>query len=204
MPTQNRQLSQVGSYLVTVSDLTPKTTGEMTQGTGVADTVPSLASSSPLIVYAPIAIFFLIFIIALSIQITHRILDAKKFVTAVVIALFFASAPMTLTYIQEGIKTRSNASPDQVPKNIRVLPVSKSAIRIYWDTDATISGGVRIDSAPLSDKSTVVIGDGGFKTKNHSVLYTQFQSGLTYNMEILSGTVWYTDSGNPIHFLIPR
>lgn len=85
-----------GNYYAQVSALTPKEAVAATEiPPGVANT-PLSYLFSPFLLYASIVFFFVLFALALIVQIIARVIDLKKTVTTLVVAFVVASIPLTL------------------------------------------------------------------------------------------------------------
>lgn len=193
----NRPTTQA-SYYFTVFALTPK------QATAAQESTQPQPQSQPawlppLYVYAPFLLFFALFLGAFGIQLIGKIRSFKRITAAFIIALFAASIPLVLTQVREGTGFRSRASADEVPQNVQIAQNSRDSVYISWTTAVERIGAVRIGPAPLTEQnSTVMIGDLGNRVKNHSLKLENLNPNLEYEMEILSGTLWYTDKGEPI------
>lgn len=163
--------------------------------------LPSVATSK-IVIFGPIIIFILLFIAAFGIQIVGRILNRKQIISALVIALMFASIPTVLNSLQNGVRFIQYASPDEIPKNVKVKQSGVNSVLISWQTDAEKIGGVRIAPNPYSrEKQKFYIADYGKIQKIHQVEIGRLDKGL-YMFEIFSGTSWFNIDGNFLQFEI--
>lgn len=206
-PTQNiffsansaDQLSQNYSVIQSLT-LKDKSVGEL--AAPVISDNPALSFLySPLLFYGSVALFFLLFLGAIGIQLLTRVLDWKKTATTFVVALMLAILPMSVRVALNVTSLQTRASPDEVPHNVRTTQLTTRSEIITWETDAFKVGAVRF--APpslLSESSTTVIADGGKRTQKHTARIENLEQGGAYEFEILSGSQWYTNDGQSLRF----
>lgn len=191
--------SKNGNYYETVYALTPK------EQTGATQALPDHQNSlpvGPLVAFAPIIIFFALFIGAFGIQVLQKAMSVKRTISALVIALLVASTPYILGSVRDGVGYRPKAGPEEVPRQVNEL-VAGSNLTVTWFTDAETLGAVRIGTLPLKeDSARVVIADGGRKTREHRVVITNLPPG-GYEFEIYSVSRWYDNRGEPLKVVIP-
>lgn len=190
------------TYYSAVSALTAKPATHETTAAVVPDSVipPVL---SPLVTYAPLLLFFALFVSAFGIQLINRIRDARRLVTAFAIAFFAASIPSVLSVMQQRTFVQTRAGPDEIPRNVRIS-VAPGQAEIRWQTGVANVGAVRVSRAPLDERqSTLYIADNGSSVTEHHVLVESLQTGMAYEFEVLSGTEWYDYNGVPLKFVLP-
>lgn len=192
----------INSYYTSVYALTPKVeVNQSAQATQSASPVSSNLAS--IAIFAPLFIFFVLFLSVLGLQLIRKARTIKNISTAVLIAFIAASIPLVLPAIERQTLYQAKAGPDEVPRYIRIVPATPSKVLVLWTTDAEKIGAVRYSISPFSETtSTVVFGDNGIKTIDHTVQLDRLQKGKEYDLEIFSGTTWYTEKGKPIRFLM--
>jgi len=185
------------NYYFTVYALTPKeATSDQQQEQIEAQVLQESPLLPSLMVYAPFLLFFALFIGAFGIQVVNKAWTLKRTMIALVIALFAASIPFALSTMQQGSLYQAKAGPDEVPRNVRIQQLSRTNTLVTWDTEADKIGAVRVGLAPLTDQTgKIVIGDLGKQVKVHTVHLEDLKLGSDYELEIFSGTTWYTDNG---------
>jgi len=189
-----------GNYYLTVHALTPKVAPQ-TEARASDRSMPAPGISAPWLLFVPFLVFFAVFIAVFGMQVANKTWNMRRTVTALVLALFAAAIPYVLTSVREGTGFQSKAGPDEVPRNVRVAPLSTSSVLVVWETDADKVGAVRYGLPPLSAQgSTVVIGDVGKKVTRHTVKLDNLKPRAAYDFEIFSGTIWYSDNGKPLTF----
>lgn len=189
----------IGSYYYKVFALTPKESQEVTQQALQVEQGPLSQYFPVLATYAPFILFFALFVGAFGIQMLSKTKTIKRIFTAFVIALFAASVPFVLTATREGVDLRSKAGPGETPQNLKIIQDSPTSALVTWNTTEDKVGAVRMSAAPYDEKnSSVAIGDAGRQVKVHSIRLNNLSRRGTYELEILSGTLWYTDNGNPL------
>jgi hypothetical protein len=194
-----------GKYYLSVFALTPKTTTTEndTQNQAGQAGIP-MQTVSPLYIYLPFIIFFLLFIAAFGILTMNRIWNLKRSITSLVVALIIASIPYIVSTIQNGVGFQSNASPNEIPRNIRVVKNINNAIVIMWDTDVGQIGAIRYNYLPLSNKpATILIESNGLASKIHAIKIADLIPGQ-YILEIFSGNHWYDNHGIPLQFNVEK
>ncbi|MEK7166690.1 MAG: hypothetical protein AAB874_07820 [Patescibacteria group bacterium] len=196
---QNDQLA--AEHFATLMALTPKeqqTTSKIPVG---VENTPLTLLFSPWLIYGSIGIFFAFFLGAIIVQIINKSLDMRRTLTSLTVALVIASLPLTLKTALQITSLQTRAGPDEIPRNVKIEPVDNETAHITWDTDALKVGSVRFGPTPMNIKTaTVVIADGGKRMRLHGAELKKLQKGVIYDVEILSGSEWYSDNGVPIKF----
>ncbi len=197
------QNTTAGSYYSSIQALTAKDVQATTQNGG-ANVAPDLSFLfSPYILYACLAIFFTLFIGALVVQIKNHVLDWKRAATSLTVALLLALTPLTIRSLLQTTVLQSQASPDEVPKNVTVYQITANTVQISYETDAQKTGAVRYGLAPLSEsQSLTAVADSGAKRQKHLVILNNIRPAVVYEYEILSGSKWYTNKGKSMQFII--
>lgn len=188
-------------YFASVAELSAKTEGN-TQTQTIQSQSPQLFDAfDEYLPIAPFVIFGLLFVIAFGIQVANRVKIARSIVTAMTIALFAASIPATLTYLQQGSRQAVNAGPEEVPRNVLVSPGSSDSIVVSWETDAQAIGLVRLGKIPLTaDTGRAYLAKDQQKTRTHTVEIKGMVNNQSYEFEIFSGNTWYDNNGAYITF----
>lgn len=188
------------NYFVTINQLSARNTQDVaTIQEGSPTQYPQWVDE--MIPYTPFILFSALFIAAFGIQVVNRVKTVRSIITAFFIAIFAASIPATLTYIEQGSRQQVKAGPQEVPREIRVSPKSADSILIEWKTDAEHLGMVRIGTKPLTEETgRAYVADNKQKTRVHSVEVPKLIKGETYELEIYSGRAWYDDNGKYIQF----
>jgi hypothetical protein len=193
------------TYFAAMSSLTQKPIGQTSSlSIEEPDTIlpPSL---SPLVTYAPVILFFALFISAFGIQLMRKVRDVKRILTAFAIAFFAASIPTVLTVMQQRSVSQTHAGPDEIPRNIQVTGYNETAAVVVWHTDTGKIGAVRLSKAPYSPENSIMyIADNGREATDHRVILSDLKPGTNYQFEVFSGTAWYDHNGTPIRFLFPK
>lgn len=154
-------------------------------------------------IFGPVVLFFVLFVIALGMQIVNRTLNRKQMVSALILSFIIATIPITLRLTQGNIGFSTRAGPSEIPRNVKVIPAAAGNILISWETDELMMGAVRIGEKPLRDGQTeIIFGDNGVQTSKHTVQVKKLVRSQTYEIEIFSGTRWYTHEGSPIEFIV--
>lgn len=161
---------------------------------------PIDAFIAPMMVYAPIVVFFVVFITAFLVQIVSRIWSWRQAITAAVIAFFFASIPLVLPSIREGTRFESHAGPEEIPREIRIERRLVSSVSVAWRTDASQRGAVRVYEAVERNTSRTIIANAGKTATEHQAIISDLKVGKKYEIEILSGKTWYNDNGTRLSF----
>jgi hypothetical protein len=194
----------VEKYYLALSALTPK--DGLTQISVAGPSGVQQADSTTVVaLFGPVVISFAIFISVLGVFLIGRIRNWRVGVTAFLLAMTLASTPFVLSGLKNGIDERVSASPDEIPRNVRIIPISKTSVQIIWDTDAAKVGAVRIGALPYStEKTRIIVGNSGDKTKVHAVSIFTLTYGQIYECEVLSGTRWYDNGGNRLRFQMDK
>lgn len=188
------------SYLFQVQALAPSES--LIQEQREPSNMPQITSSWTL--FVSVGIFFLVFAAAMGIQIMGKVKERASMVTMLGLALFLASTPFLLSSLQHRTQTRTNAGPEEVPRQVKVRQTNPTSLSVTWHTDALLSGAVRIGASPLDRKNALVfVADSGQMQKSHTVNIEKLTAGQLYEIEILSGSTWYRDNATPIRVLLP-
>lgn len=188
------------NYFVTVQELTAHNTASAKET--VAPTPTQLETTlTPLLPYAPLVLFTLLFVVAFGLLVINRVKTLKNIGTALLLALVTASIPAIISYVGTGTRQTTNAGPDEIPREVRVRADTPTFVVISWHTDAKHTGVVRFGVAPLTTSTArVYIANDQTEVSDHSIRIGGLKPGKTYEFEILSGTTWYDNSGVPIKF----
>jgi hypothetical protein len=190
------------NYFVTVNQLSARNAPQTSEELAQTKTVVSTSSLAPYMPFASLALFILLFVAAFGIQVTNGVRNARHVITAFTIALFAASIPLILSYIQLGTGQTVRAGPEEIPRNVRVIQLSKNSSRISWNTDAPRIGVVRIGEVPMTEiNSRIVVANERQSVQEHIVDVPGLMDGHRYEFEILSGHTWYDNNGRFIQFL---
>ena len=127
-------------YFATVNELSAKVEAKTQEETTQTQTPSRFEALTQYVPLAPFVLFALLFVVAFGIQVVNRVKTAKSIVTAVMIAIFAASIPATLTYIETGARQEVKAGPQEIPRNLLVGPGSSDSIVVTWETDAQAIG----------------------------------------------------------------
>ena len=191
---------QIANHYAAISALTPKDRTEQVPKI-ISDNPAYSFLFSPLLGYGVIILFFGLFLGAIAIQLFYRILDFKKGITTLVVALMLATLPLGVRFALEQTNLPTHASPDEIPRVIQLTQLSANSLSVSWQTQVEKSGTVRFSKAPLDETlAQVAIADGGQKTTTHLAKLENLEKGVTYELEILSGGKWYNQNGVPIRF----
>lgn len=170
-----------------------------------AETTPVITESmlaSPYFMYGAIGIFFAVFLGGILYQIIYRVFDWKRSFTALMLAFTLASLPFGLKLVLSQQTLQSRAGPDEVPREVRIEQTKPGTIHISWQTVAARSGSIRYSRAPfVLEKSTVAIAAGGKAGTSHEIILTNLPAGA-YEMEILSGNMWYRNGEQLLQFVV--
>ena len=197
-PSIDPELASIQSYLLKINELTLKSPADKTATSQAVQNPTYNFLLSPNLFYAVILIFFVIFGGALLLQFIYKILDFKRMMMTLVVAILIASSPLVLRSALEMTTLETKAAPEQTPKEVQVSQTSPTSIMVEWTTDTPKLGSVRIGPPPLSEKmSQVIIANNGELTTKHSIEITDIAKG-EYEIEILSGKDWYLDKGQPL------
>lgn len=158
----------------------------------------------PYAMYAPFVISGLLFVIAFGMFFINRIHNWKNITTAFVLALMIAGIPAVLTYVGQGSRQAVKAGPEEIPRNVQVMPAGTTSVLISWQTDAARIGAVQLGKAPLSPVSSrLYLADNRQAVRVHSVQINALERGASYEFELLSGATWYDNGGKYIRFTVP-
>jgi len=186
------------SYYISVFALTPKDTTTETASTEPFQTVPLV---SPMIIWIPFILFFLLFTVSFGLLIINKVWNWKRSVGAMVLALCLAGIPFVVSAIKQGVVTQYQAGSSEYPRRVKVMPKPPDSVIVSWDTDIPTVGAVRLGQSPLiMETAMVFIADNGQKIAKHTVVAENIRSGSVVELEIFSGTRWYNDGGKPLRF----
>jgi hypothetical protein len=193
---------QVEKYYLALSALTPKDVLAQSPVAGPSG-LPLGTDTALLAIIGPAIIFFAIFIAVFGVFLLGRIKNWKMGVTALLLAITLGATPFALNMLKQGTDGSVKASPDEIPRNVRIIPLSKTSVQVVWDTDAEKIGAVRISLSPyLISNARIVVGNSEDKTKLHEITIGNLVTGKTYECEILSGSRWYDNEGKRLVFRI--
>lgn len=191
---------KVSSYLNQVKELTVKDANSLAAPKIISENIAYSLLFSPLIIYGSVVLFFLIFLGAIAVQIIYRMLNWKRTVTALVVAIVIAGIPISVRTALEVTSLQTRASPDEIPKNVQIIQTSASSFTITWETLVAKVGAVKYGKAPLrEDLTDTVIADMGKKSERHTAKIDNLEK-VAYEFEILSGSKWYNNDGKPLKF----
>lgn len=189
------------NYLVTVQSLSPQPVEATEQNPPEFEDNTMSSLFSPYTTYAPVILFFALFISAFGILIIHRVRNWKATFTALVVAALAASIPLVLTTIEQGTRQQALAGPDEVPRRVRIVQRTTDSVTVFWETDAVQYGAVRVGPAPLSEPTSYVyVADMGNKVQSHVVTLPKLDHGIVYEAEVFSGTQWYANGEQLLRF----
>src|SRR3989344_1016938 len=189
------------NYYVTINQLSARNAPEAKEEIVAYPQVPFGDMLVPLIPYAPVFLFVLLFTVAFGMQVVNKIRRARHMMVAILIAFFAASIPTVLNYVQQGTRQEARAGPEEVPRQVRVAPQSPGSVVISWETDAPRVGVVRFGKKPLTNASgRVYIGNDQMSVRMHSVQIDTLTKKQPYQFEIMSGNTWYDNNGKYIEF----
>jgi len=192
------------NYFFTIKQLTAHNTASAHEQIVTPSPSPIVDTLLPLAPYAPFVISGLLFVIAFGMFFMNRIHNWKNVTIAVIVALMIAGIPAILTYIGQGSRQTANAGPEEIPRNVRVAPVSPTSVLISWNTDAARVGAVRFGKVPLTSQAArIYVADNQKPANKHTVEINSLVSKQSYEFEILSGVTWYDNNGKYIRFTIP-
>jgi len=130
-----------------------------------------------------------------------KIRNWRTGVMAVLFASTLAATPFVMDIVKNGTGGFVTASPDETPRNVKIVSVTQSSVQILWDTEKKNIGGVTIDEAPYDvEKARTIIGNSGSKTNIHSVTINGLRRGVIYECEIVSGSRIYDNDGTRLIF----
>lgn len=195
---------EVERYYLALSALTPKDGLTQVSAAGPSG-VPQTDSTAIVALFGPLAIFFAIFVSVFGVFLVGRIRNWRMGVTAFLLAVTLASTPFVLSVLKNGTDGAVRASPDEIPRNVRIVPISNTSVQITWNTDADKIGAVRISSQTYNrEKTRIILGNSGDNTKSHAVTIDKLTYGQSYGCEVLSGTRWYDNVGKRLVFLMGK
>jgi uncharacterized membrane protein len=198
-------LSKVTTYanhLAEIDQLSQRTeTTTQTQTTPSQDAVPT-SVLSPYVVYLPLVLFLLLFITAFGMLVMNKVHSAKNVAVGLVIALFAACIPTTITFLQQSGGQITKAGPNETPRQVVITSKDKESAIVTWMTVANVYGGVRYSLAPYTANRAVYrVSDNAQATTAHAVVIPNLTKGTAYELEIQSGTGWYDNGGTYVRFI---
>lgn len=193
--------SSVANYYSTVLALTPNATQTEASIPQGVDNTPFSLLFSPFLIYGSVILFFALFLGAIVVQIINKTLDMKRTLTSMAVAFVIASIPVSLKTALQVTQLQSRAGADAVPRNVRISQTGLVEMTVEWETQAEKIGSLRFGPAPLIENTAkVVIADMGKKKLKHTARLEGLIPDVDYELEILSGTDWYSDKGKPLKF----
>lgn len=195
---------EVENYYLALSSLTPK--DALTQVPVAGPSGIQQASNAAVVgLFGPFVIFSSIFIAVFGVFLIGKIRNWRMGITAFLLAITLASTPFALSVLKNGTDGRVNASPDEIPRAVKIVPISKTSVQIVWNTDADKIGSVRIGIRPfIEGKTRTIVGNSGAKTKVHAVTIDKLTVGEIYECEVLSGARWYDNGGLRLLFQMAK
>ncbi|OGG04988.1 hypothetical protein A2Z33_06885 [Candidatus Gottesmanbacteria bacterium RBG_16_52_11] len=149
--------------------------------------------------YGPLALFLLLFIAGIGLQVVHRIRSLKQVITAVLLSFAVASIPLLIPLINESTGMQAHARRDRVPRNVSIRQISDTSALVTWETSAETIGAVRIRSyAGVVRPGTIIFADQGVAVRQHTAVIKSLNPQTDYEIDIYSGSDWYDDSGSPL------
>lgn len=189
------------NYLVSVEQLSNRNVPTQDANTTQVLQSPFFGFLAPYVIYAPVALFTLLFACAFGLQLISKVRQAKNILAIFFISLMAAGIPSVLTYVQNGGGQEAKAGPQEAPKVVRVSQSGVDSVKITWNTGAVTIGAIRLSLAPyVLAKASVYIADNGSMTQDHSVIIPHLSQGKEYEFEVLSKGEWYDDNGKYIKF----
>jgi hypothetical protein len=193
-----------GTYYLTVVSLSPKVSAQ--SNTADEAQPPSLIPNIPMdVVWAPVAVFLILFISTFTVMITGRIFSWKRAFGVFMVALTLSAIPYFNTVLKQGVSTQTHAGPEEVPRGIEIRKQTATSAVVVWRTDAASIGALRFGATPYSEENAkVLVADAGQKAVTHTVNISGLVPGHEYEMEIYSGNIWYDNAGTPLKFTIEK
>lgn len=190
------------NYLVTINQLSAHNAPNIVEEQVQVLPMPVSKMVSPILPYTPYILFIVLFVAAFSLQVMNVMRSSKNMIVTILLALFAASIPTALNYIENGSRQNVNASPEETPRMIQVQGAGPNSIRISWTTDAEKLSIVKMAKKPLTETNGYIyMGQGSTHVKQHSVTIEKLARNQAYQMEILSGSSWYDNAGVPVEFV---
>ncbi len=190
------------NYLLTINQLSARNAPVTREETKETKQLSTFGEYSQYAVYVPFILSGLIFLGIFIFQMIQRVKNLKNISVALVIAMFAASIPTVLSMMQSNVQQSVKASPEEIPKELRVKSIPTDSAIISWTTGAVVMGSVRIrEFTNEKTQPRVFVGDRQIAVSNHSVTVTGLKQNHQYELEILSGRIWYDDGGKLIQFI---
>lgn len=198
-------LSKVTTYanhLAQIDQLSERIeTTAQTQTVPPQETVPT-SVLSPYVAYLPLVLFLLLFITAFGMLVMNKVHSAKNVAVGLVIALFAACIPTTISFLHQSGGQITKAGPNETPRQVIITSKDKESAIVTWTTVATVYGGVRYSMAPFAvSRATYRVSDNAQATTTHAVVLPNLTKGTAYELEIQSGTGWYDNNGTYVRFI---
>jgi hypothetical protein len=191
----------VGTYYLVLSSLTPKQAVAQSSAGKSSDLLQNPSDTAFITLFGSYGVFIILFIVVLGIFLIGKIRNWRAGVMAVLLAFTLAATPFVLNIVKNGTGGFVTASPDETPRNVKIVPIAQSSVQILWDTEKENIGGVIIGEAPYDmGKARTIIGNYGSKTNVHSVTISGLTHGVTYECEIVSGSHLYDNDGTRLVF----
>lgn len=151
---------------------------------------------------ALIGCFLLMGIIALLIALVQ---DMKKVIVILVIGFTTLAIPLSITIANRTTRIESHAGPEYTPKNVIVSNVLPFGFTVKWDTDRPGVGVVRVRKKTDPDNFSRIYSETeSGDIYKHVIKVTELTAATDYDMEILSGGVWYDNQGVPLQVTTPK
>ena len=181
--TRSDDISSVNQYYLQVQALTPV---ETTDSTSTAEEVNLFQTYRPMILGS-------VFIgSTILLVLSRNVWKAYGFTRTLgmLVMVFAVSAGLLST--NRSVDLRSNAGPNEVPKNVIVDQVTADSFILTWTTVANTEAVVKIanQQKPEVTLTFVSSSDNG---NDHLVKVTNLDSSTAYSFQILSGGDWYSD-----------
>lgn len=194
---------QIAGYYASVESLQVKAENPNAVVKTTASTVSDVTANAPLplrpyVTYIPSVVLF---VAALWIQLHDGVQSTKHLVVAVMIACFAAVIPAALLAISASTGLAAHAAPGDMPRMVHVERSGDQNVLITWQTQNNLTGAARVDPVPFDGTNpTILIADNGEQKYMHLLRVSGLLPGTTYGVEILSGTHWYNENGQPVTF----
>lgn len=199
----NLLAQNIGNHLTNIKTLTPKGANHELVSQAITDNQGYGFLFSPLLIYGLVILFLFLFLGAIVVQIIYRVFDWKKTGMSLVAALLIASSPLLVRTVLQTTSIESQASPDEMPKNVSINQEGQNVIVITWETQVPKIGMIRFGTAPLTEGyGKTAISNNGQKTTQHQIILEKLQRGIDYEFDILSGSTWYSNDGQSLRFKV--
>jgi hypothetical protein len=156
--------------------------------------------SMPLSTFLGLSLFIFFFVVVflgfLPFMI-GRFRDYKRFQMAILLAIVGGALPLTMGLLMNQTGLLTQASVEEVPRNVEIMNVTSSSFRVRWDTSGEQYGALRFGTeASSSALTTTELEIGGLvRSQKHEIHVSKLAAETIYYFEILSGTRWYDNLG---------